>query len=244
MRSVIPKFVPVAIPLALCCLASQISDDALDAGIRSRLSRRVVDFDNRHRPLIPTLFEIAGRYGLPMGIEQVTADALWRPVPIRIRRGAVREVLDSCMRQFPDLAWDVRKGAVFVYGQQEVNNAANLFSVVVPRFEAHDATLDEAGAALDIKLVFLVEKPAGGIIGSRANVHARSVRRLRFLPMDIPLRSALNLLVGLNGEGIWIARVPPERLKRIPPGGLWRILHPCTREETPPDGLKWLIDVR
>jgi hypothetical protein len=157
------KFIPVMTILGLGHSAATISDDALDTRTRSNVSLRISDFDNRREPLIQTLLRIAGRYNLPMGIEQVTPEALARPLLIRVKEGTLSGLLYASVRGLRHYGWEVRERTVFIYGQEELHNKANLFSLIVPSFELHDATIYDADAALQIRLISLVVGPLASL---------------------------------------------------------------------------------
>lgn len=72
-------------------------------------------------------------------------------------------------------------------------------------------------------VVFVKERPSG-IVGSHIGSFELEDKRLSLKIQNAAVREILNRLVALYGEVVWISRVPPEHLSRIPQAGLWQIL--------------------
>ena len=228
-RSGLPAiFAPL---LLICCLASApaAADCGCEGNMKAQLAQPVSDFDNRGAPLIPTLLLIADVYNLPMGIERVTQEALERPVEVKLEDGTLSRLLDICMAQLPGYTWTMRDGVVNVFGEQELTQASNLFNLVVPSFEVHQQDLNDANSDLRMTVLFLKERPAG-VVGSYVGSSEFKGQPLTFAARNLTVREILNGLVRLHGKSVWIARVPPEGLSRLPQAGLWQLLPHSTHD--------------
>ncbi len=188
-----------------------------------RLAASVGKFSNGGAPLIPTLLGVAAKYGIAMGIEKVTPDSLRKPVHVRLNGGTLSQLLDLCARQLPGYAWAPEDGVIDVFGRRERQDRSNLFNTVVPKFEVRDQTIDTASEQLEDNILNLVARPKG-IVGSYLGSPALEARRITLSARRATLRRLLNLLVAADGQAVWIARVPPSRLSRLPEGGLWTIV--------------------
>jgi hypothetical protein len=194
-----------------------------EAKLEDKLAIEVQEFDNQSRPLITTLLKIAADYHLPMGIERVVKEAVEESTSIKLRRGTVADLLDTCVRSIPGYSWSTRDGVVFVYGAEEVNQSSNLFNLVMRSFEVQNETLDRANVSLRMQLIFAKER-TGAFAGSIPGSSALEGKRITLSLKNATLRNVLNRLAALHGEAVWIARVPPSRLSDLPQAGLWVML--------------------
>lgn len=197
----------------------------------AELARQVTNYDNGGAPLIPTLLSIAESYDLPMGIEMVTKDALERPVTVKLEAGPLSRLLDSCVALLPGFSWAQRDGVVHVFGPRELTQPSNLFNLVVPSFEIREQTLDAADEKLGMVVLIEVERPKG-VVGSYLPSSELEDKRLTFAARNATVREILSALVRLHGKSVWIARVPPERLSKLPQAGLWKILPHSVHDPT------------
>jgi hypothetical protein len=111
-----------------------------------------------------------------------------------------------------------------MYGADELNDPSNLFNFVITDFGGFDETLDHANGGLVMKLYVEKERPTS-IVGSYPGTLEFEDKRLTLPKMrNTRVRQILNRLIALYGKGVWIARVPPDRLSQIPRGGLWALL--------------------
>lgn len=191
--------------------------------VEKRLALRVAKFDNHGAPLITTLLRVAAVYSLPMGVEKVAPDATDKPMEVRVVGGTVAELLDRCVRRVPGYRWAVEDGAVDVFGQRERRQPSNLFNLIVPSFEAHNQTIDDLSDRLKQDVMMEVLKPKG-VISSHLGTPGLQRKRLSFVAQRATVRQLLNRLVALDGESVWLARVPPTCLGHLPQAGLWVII--------------------
>jgi hypothetical protein len=198
------------------------------------LSRRITNYDNGEKPLIPTLIDLAAQYKLPMGIEKVTPTALQKPVRCGLKAGSLADLLDACVRQLPDYHWAVHEGTVDIYGKEEWENRLNLFNYVVPNLEVKGGDLNLVNALLRMSVpdeaMFPPIKPFpahGGTFGDSPGVGSLEPTHIDFLAHQQTVRTILNRVVALSkGQVIWIARVPPSALPYKPKQGLWLLFPP------------------
>ncbi len=191
--------------------------------VGEKLAQRVARFDNHDAPLIPTLLRVAAVYSLPMGIEKVTPNAEYKPMEVTVVGGTVAELLNLCVRRVPGYTWAVEDEAVDVFGQRERRQPSNLFNLIVPSFEAHNQTIDDLSGRLKQDVIMEVLKPRG-IISSDLGTPGLQKRRLSVVAQRATVRQLLNRLVALDGESVWLARVPPACVGHLPQAGLWVII--------------------
>lgn len=220
----------VSLMLASGLAASRsVAEESLDA--------QLAHYDNDGKPLIHTLVEIAAYYHIPMGIEKVTRESVHTPVHITLQRGTVRDLLNLCVRQFPDYHWAVEKGTIDIYGDQERKRESNLFNYVVPMLEVKGGDLNVANAMLRMLMprnaIAVQTKPklrpgeVYGVAGDSPGVGGLEPTHTDLEFRNSTVRSILNQIVALSkGKVIWVARVPPERLSHAPDAGLWLLLPP------------------
>lgn len=227
-----PKALLLLTPLLLFfCLpsATHAATCGCEEDTKAKVAQPVTNYDNGGEPLIPTLLSIADSYGLPMGIERVTREALTRPLKISLPEGDVSRLLDLCVKQVPGYAWAVHDDTVHVFGEEELTQPSNLFNLVAPSFEIHEQTLNTADEKLSMTVLIEVEHPRG-IVGSYLPSSELEDKRMTFAARNATVREILNRLVRLHGNSVWIARVPPERLSRLPQAGLWKFLPHSTHD--------------
>jgi hypothetical protein len=191
--------------------------------LAAKLRTEVKTFDNHGEPLISTLLRIAADYRVPMGIERVVKEAIERPIKVKIEQGTLADLLDLCMRQSPGYAWAARDGVVHVYGVEDWKRPSNLFNLVISSFEAQNETIGSIDLKLYMALIREREGPVG-IAGVYSENPELERKRLSIKVQRATVREILNRMVALHGDVVWIARVFPERLSRVPQGGLWLLL--------------------
>lgn len=204
-------------------LAEADAQQLNDPSTEQRLAQRVVEFDNHGEPLIPTLLKIAADYSLPMGVERVVPEAVERPIDIHLRGGTVADLLTLCIRQISGYTWAVKNGAVDVFGAREESDPANLLNFVIPSFEVQHQLAEAASDHLRTVLVLTVLKPRG-VVGSYPGSVEPGGRRISLALRRPTVREALNRIVTLGGDSVWVARVPPDCLSHLPEAGLWVLL--------------------
>jgi|SRR5215469_5571465 len=199
------------------------------------LAAEVVDFDNKERPLVPTLLLIAGSYRIPMGIEQVTSEALTLRVSIRLAHGTVSDLLDVSTTQLPGYAWTLQDGAVVVHGAKEWTAPTNIFKLKVAQFDVVDSTLNDANNRLrDIVFAGSTTRVVGapsrpvGIGGDSPGIGALEHKRVTIAMKNTTVRAILDRIVVLSPsvgqQVVWVANAPPNELDQVPGAGLWRLV--------------------
>ena len=158
-----------------------------------------------------------------MGIEKVTPRAMRQPIRIRVNGGNVASLLTLAVHRVPGYAWAVEDGTVDIFGEEERSDPSNLLSFVLPSFEVHDQTLNTASMDLRTKLVLEVLKPPG-IYGDYIGNSELEKKRMSFALRKPTARQVLNYMVALYGGAVWLARVRPNCLRRLPDAGLWLVL--------------------
>jgi hypothetical protein len=222
-RATYPVVLSVSALLLLFAGRQPQRAQATPRDVERKLAQHLVKFDNNGAPLIPTLLQLAAVYSLPMGIEKVTPKALNRPIRVRLRGGDVADVLTLAVRQVPDYAWAVEDGAIDIFGKRERSRSSNLLNFVLPSFEVHDQTLNATSNELRTTLVLEVLKPPG-VGGDYLGSPELERKRISFALRKATVRQLLNTMVALDEGAVWVARVRPSCLGRLPEAGLWLVL--------------------
>jgi hypothetical protein len=197
-----------------------------EARLRALLQVEVMEFDNQHKPLVPTLLRIAGDYHLPMGIEKVVREAVEESITVKLEQGTVATLLDLAIGQLPGYSWATGEGTVEIYGLAEFNEPTNLLNQTVPLFSVHKESLDDANMRLQRMFFVGTQNPSGAYAGSYIGTPQLEGKLIGLSVRNCTIRSILNRLAAQHGEVVWITRVTPERLslKPTPSAGLWRFL--------------------
>lgn len=187
----------------------------------SKLDTRVERFETSGRTLITSVIDLAYQYELPTAIEYVDHDAITRPIDLQFRDESVRGILTAITLQIPEYRVSFSDGLVDVYAPKARENSANLFNKVINDFSVSELDTHRA----DMQLVCTLARelvPPGGCGGSIA------VGQWGSLAITLHLHNAtvfeiLNAIVAQNGKAVWTVMAPPDKLSKIPFGGLWHV---------------------
>jgi hypothetical protein len=244
------KFVPVVISVLLG-MASLSTASAHRDGLQTRegapqiLNSEIQNFDNRGQTFLQTLLQIAGDFGIPMGIEQVTPEAGSRAVVVRLEHGTIADLLKLCVAQLPGYTWTVQDGAIDIFGQKEWADASNLFNLPLRSFIVRDATLNDANDHLRelVNSATARHRDGGplrgplGMGGDSPGVGALGDKRVSIEIQMTTVRSVLNRIVVLSelcGQRVvWVADSPPGRPSEAKQSGLWKLV-PVGKVISPP----------
>lgn len=211
----------------------------IQLSLSNRLQEPVTDFDNGQKPLIQTLFIVARKYNLPMGIEKVDRSALQKPIVVQLEQGTVKQLLDACISEVSGYAWVEQSETINVFGINEFSSPKNLLNTVIPHFEVNDESLPTANYKLRNVLEGLwlsqrhKQTNPQGMIGSYPFNPSHVDARVTINIDRATVREILNQMVSpFRGAFIWITRVTPEHLSLLPKAGLWQIVGSETEDPT------------
>lgn len=205
-------------------IAQNSSDQNLPTS--KKIYASVREFNNKSMPLIPTLFLIAEKFRIPLGIEQVTLDSIETPLEINLRNTTLSKILDECIRKSSGYKWTLDENTIFITGRQVKYLNKNLFSFRISKLSVENVSLHDANSKLRISFIFQNEKPSSLIASFPGSPQLIEGKRISINVTDTSIRSILNKLVGDHGGAIWISRVAPESLSmpKEPNRGLWLLI--------------------
>ncbi len=186
-----------------------------------KLDTRVERFETSGRTLIASVIDLAYEYELPTAIEYIDHDATTRPINLQFRDESVRGILMAIILQIPEYRVSFFDGMVDVYVPKGRQDSSNLFNKVIKDFAVSELDTHRA----DMELVCTLARdlvPPGGCGGSIA------VGQWGSLKITLHLHNAtvfeiLNAIVAQNGKAVWAVMAPPDKLSKIPIGGLWHV---------------------
>jgi hypothetical protein len=186
-----------------------------------KLDTRVERFETSGRTLIASVIELAYEYELPTAIEYINHDATTRPIDLRFQDESIRGILTALILQIPEYRVTFSDGVVDLYVPKAREDPSNLFNKVIKDFAVSELDTHRA----DMELVCTLARelvPPGGCGGSIA------VGQWGSLKITLHLHNAtvfeiLNAMVAQNGKAVWTVMAPPDKLSKIPVGGLWHV---------------------
>jgi hypothetical protein len=186
-----------------------------------KLDRRVERFDALGRTLITTVLDLAYEYQLPTGIEYLDHEATTRPIDLQLHDESVRRILVAIIQQIPEYRVSFSGGMVDIYAPKAREDSSNLLNKSIKDFAVTEVDTHNADFELFCALIRELLLP-GGCSGSIAlgqwgplniTVHMQNAR----------VYEILNVIVAQNGKAVWTVIAPPEKLAKVPAGGLWHI---------------------
>lgn len=187
----------------------------------SKLNSRIGHFKITKQTLVAIVLDLAYEFQLPTGIEYVDHDAMTRPINLELHNESVREILLAIVQQVPEYKISFSDRVVDIYAPKAREDSSNLLNKLIKNFAVSELDTVDADAELFCALSHEVT-PSGGCGGSFAR------GQLGPLKISVHLQNAkvyeiLNAMAAQNGKAIWTVIAPPDRLSKIPVGGLWHI---------------------
>ncbi len=186
-----------------------------------KLNTRVARFDTSGRTLATSLIDLAYEYELPMGIEYLDRKAATQPINLELRNESVRGILLAIIQQVPEYKVSFSDGVVDVYVPKAREDSSNLLNKVIRNFAVSE--LDTRRADVELLCALTREvMPSGGCGGSIA-IGQWGPLKITVHVQNAKVYEIVNLIVAQNGKAVWTVMAPPEKLSKIPVGGLWHI---------------------
>jgi hypothetical protein len=186
-----------------------------------KLNTRVARFDTSGRTLVTSLIDLAYGYELPMGIEYLDRKAATQPINLELRNESVRGILLAIVQQVPEYRVSFSDGVVDVYVPKAREDSSNLLNKVIKNFTVSE--LDTRRADMELLCALTREViPSGGCGGSIA-IGQWGPLKITIHVQNAKVYEIVNSIIALNGKAVWTVMAPPEKLSKIPVGGLWHI---------------------
>lgn len=186
-----------------------------------KLETKVDRFDAAGRTLVANLLDLAYEYELPIGLEYLDRDAVTRPITLQLRDDSVRGLLVALVQQDPEYRVSFSDGLVDIYSPKARDDPSNLLNKPIKEFAVTDMDTHRADMELLCELA-REAVPAGGCGGSIA-VGQWGPLRITVHLHNSKVHEILNAIVAQNGKAAWTVMTPPNKLSKIPFGGLWHI---------------------
>ncbi|PYU96790.1 MAG: hypothetical protein DMG25_00685, partial [Acidobacteria bacterium] len=174
-----------------------------------RLESQVAEFDAAGRPFVQLVLDVAYEYELPLGLEYVDADAMKQPMNLKLRNERVREVLLAAVAQLPQYRLEVTPHMLKIYSPKARSDSCNLLNTTIHDFKCLAQSPRMASMEVYAAMMSQLHVPcceAGDVLDSG---HPRTVS---LDLQDKKVYELLNAIVAQNGETVWVALVPPEKL--------------------------------
>jgi hypothetical protein len=171
-----------------------------------KLENVPADFDVSGKSMTHLVLDLAYQYQLPMGIEHVTADALYRPLNLRLKRRNLKEIISTIVQAVPGFQVDFSGGLVDIFSPMARLDASIPLNTTIHAFDV--SNLDTHWA--DYELFCVLERqmhPHSGCGGSIAPGQWGDLRITLHL-QNKHVYEALNAIVAQNGRAVW-ARIFP-----------------------------------
>ena len=191
------------------------------SSFESRLNSRIGHFKISGQTLVAIVLDLAYEFQLPTGIEYIDHDAMTRPINLELNNESVRGILLAIVQQVPEYKVSFSEGVVDVYTPKAREDTSNLLNKTIKNFGV--SGLDTTRADMELFCALSREVlPSGGCGGSIATGQWGPLR-ITVQLQNAKVYEILNAMTAQNGKAIWTVIAPPNRLSKIPVGGLWHI---------------------
>lgn len=196
------------------------------SSFENRVESRVAEFDVRGRPLVRAVLDLADQYQLPLGIEYVDSEAMWRPLNLKLSNKSVHEILEALVAQLPQYALRVSSGVVEIYSPKARADRSNLLNTVLNHFETSGQSPRMTSWSIHASMMserHQMPNLAGSVLepGHEPKITLNLKERKVY--------EILDALVAQNGESLWVTLVPPKKLSEPGPK-LWEVYHLGARD--------------
>ncbi len=186
----------------------------------SKLDRRA-DFDTSGRTLVANVLDLAYEYELPTGIEYIDHDAATRPIRLELHNESVRGIIVAIVQQVPEYRVSFSDGLVDIYAPKGREDTSNLLNKIIKNFTVTEMDTHRADMELFCALSRELTPPAGCF-------SSIAVGQWGPLNITVHLQNAkvyeiVNAMVAQNARAVWTVIAPPDKLSKVPVGGLWHI---------------------
>ena len=187
----------------------------------SKLNSRIGHFKISGETLVSIVLDLAYEFQLPTGIEYIDHEATTRPINLELHNETVRGILLAIVQQVPEYKVSFSNGVVDVYVPKAREDSSNLLNKPIKSFAVSELDTGEANMELFCALGREVT-PSSACAGNIATGQWGPLRITVHLE-NAKVYEILNAMVAQNGKAIWTVIAPPDRLSKIPVGGLWHI---------------------
>jgi hypothetical protein len=170
--------------------------------LEGKLRAIVLNFDAGHRPMVDEVLTLAYKYQLPLGLENLTSDAVQKPLDLRVRRSSLGDVITALTGSVPGYRVDFAHGLVEVYSPKARLDASNPFNLVVPEYRVASLDTEMASAMLLCALGTELHPQSAGCGGSSA-LGQWGPLKITLEIRNARVREILNAIVAQNGRAIW-----------------------------------------
>ena len=185
----------------------------------SKLNSRIGHFKISGETLVAIVLDLAYEFQLPTGIEYVDHQATTRPINLELHNETVRGILLAIVQQVPEYKVSFSDGLVDVYVPKAREDPSNLLNKIIKNLAVSELDTGEANMELFCALCREVTVNCAGSFATgqwgplRITVHLENAK----------VYEILNAMTAQNGKAIWTVIAPPDRLSKIPVGGLWHM---------------------
>jgi len=191
------------------------------SSFESKLNSRIGHFKISGETLVSIVLDLAYEFQLPTGIEYVDHEATTRPINLELNNESVRGILLAIVQQVPEYKVSFSNGVVDIYVPKARGDSSNLLNKSIKNFAVSELDTGEANMELFCALSQEVAPP--GVCGGNIEVGQWGPLRITVHLHNAKVHEILNAMAAQNGKAIWTVIAPPDRLSKIPVGGLWHM---------------------
>jgi hypothetical protein len=204
----------------------QVQQSDQPTGI-AKMRVRVFDFRGS---MLDALLQVGRQEHLPLGIEYLDPNDLDEPISVQLHGTSVGAVVNAILNQRRGYTWRIEKGVILIGHPGMPSGERNLLDVVLREFSVPERTVLFTAATVMLRAQLERQlhppKPTPGAVGTVGSISGGRIEN-QVGPLtlrNVTVRQVLDRLVSQDNNAAWVILVPPTRLDRLPPKGLWYII--------------------
>lgn len=180
-----------------------------DGTVDAPLEKRVDSFVLEQGTLFDGLLKLGAEQHVPMAIEYLNADALTKPLTIRIGPATVGQVLGALIQGFDGYSIRAAGRTAVISSTHIPTGRADVLDYLLPEFVVRRGTLMEVNNALCMTADRHLHPGAGGYVGTFPP--GKTEKQIGpFKLQSVTVKEVLNRLVSDYQDAAWIGQVPPQ----------------------------------
>jgi hypothetical protein len=190
--------------------------------LESKLSQKA-DYVPMANSTREQLIDLAQHYKIPMGIEWIDDDAD-KPKPSTLNaQPTVMAMLQSILKGAPGYTAHIKNGVVGISNPSFADNPHNFLNLKLAEYNISNDNVFGATAALrhQIRKTLHPERYARGSNGGYGYGVPRDdnfdLNNISLSGKNLTVRDVLNMIVGTNGNALWIVDLIPSRMMKNEP---------------------------
>src|SRR5437879_3808087 len=143
--------------------------------LSARLQTPVAAFDAAGRPFVRIILDLAYEYQLPLGLEYVDAEAMERPLSVKLQNKRVRDILQDVLALLPQYRLKVTPLILEIYSPKARTDSSNLLNTSIDNFKCLDQSPRMASVAVYSAMMSQIHVPCCQFGNVMDSGHPRTV---------------------------------------------------------------------